>query len=235
VAELLHDRNRLFHSWKNGRASGNGFLEDYACVVEGLLALYRTTFTERWFTTARDLADAMTLYFRRPAGGFYDTSSDHESLIVRPRSLQDSPTPSGNSMAAAVLLKLAAYTGENTYRDFAEETLASAANVVQRAPVMFGQWLSANLLAEVGLTEVAIVGDLADPHAKALLSTVDSSFRPGLVLGARPAGRASSVPMLAGREPGADVGAAAWVCRDFTCAAPTSDPEELQTLLGRMP
>ena len=234
--ELIRTGDRLAHSWKDGRASGNGFLEDYACVVEGLLALYQTTVDERWFAAARGLIDAMIEYFRRPAGGFYDTSSDHETLITRPRSLQDSPTPSGNSMAATVLLKMAAYTGESSYWSLAEETLASAtASAQKRAPVMFGQWLYAHLLAETGFTEVAIVGDLADAQTKALLRLLDGRFQPALVMAARPVGADSLISILKGREPGPGARAAAWVCRRFTCAPPTSDPDELRNLLVQAP
>jgi uncharacterized protein YyaL (SSP411 family) len=233
--ELVGTGDRLAHSWKSGHASGNGFLEDYACVVEGLLALYQATVDEHWFAAARGLIDAMVERFRRPAGGFYDTSSDHETLITRPRSLQDSPTPSGNSMAATVLLKMAAYTGESSYGSLAEETLASATALAQRAPVMFGQWLSAHLLAETGFTEVAIVGDSADPQTKALLRLLDGRFQPALVIAARPVGADSLISMLKGREPGPGVRAAAWVCRRSTCAPPTSDPDELRNLLVQTP
>ena len=138
---LIRPSSRLAHGWKDGTARGNGFLEDYACVIEGILALYQTTFAEKYYTVAKDLADAMIEHFRHPAGGFYDTSDDHETLVFRPRSLQDSPTPSGNALAATVLLKIAAYTGDNRYRSLAEETLAPAADLVTRALVMFRQAL----------------------------------------------------------------------------------------------
>ncbi len=170
--------------------------------------------------------------FRRPAGGFYDTSFDHETLITRPRSLQDSPTPSGNSMAAMVLLKMAAYTGESAYWTLAEETLDPMGPLVERAPLAFGNWLSAWHLAAEGLVEVAVVGDADHPKTRALRSVVDGSFRPTQIAAARPPGAASIVPLLAGREPPPGGGAAAWVCRRSTCAAPTSDPEELNTLLA---
>ena len=231
LRELLRPGYRVFHSWKDGLASGNGFLEDYASLVEGLLALYQTTFAERWFVAARGLTDAMIEFFRRPAGGFFDTSSDHEALITRPRSLQDSPTPSGNSMAVTVLLRMAAYTGESTYSTLAEETLDPIASVAERAPLAVGQWLSAYHLADSGLVEVAVVGDMDNPRTKALLSVVNSTFRPAQVAAARPPAAESIIPLLAGRESQPDDWAAAWVCRRSTCAAPTSDPDELRALL----
>ena len=125
---------RLLHSWKDGRKSGDAFLDDYACVADGLLALYGCTLEERWFAAARDLIDDLAERFPRPAGGFYDTSVDHENLITRPRAMYDSPTPTGNSMAATVLLKMAGYTGENRYRELAEDALDSLAVWGKRSP-----------------------------------------------------------------------------------------------------
>ena len=231
LRELLRPNHRVFHSWKDGRTSGNGFLEDYACLVEGLLALYQATFADRWFTAARGLTDAMVEHFHRPAGGFYDTSSDHERLITRPRSLQDSPTPSGNSMAATVLIKMAAYTGDSTYWTLAEKTLDPMGSMIARAPLALGQWLYAYQLAASGLVEVSVVGDARHPDTQALLAVVNAAFRPAQISAGRPSGTASIIPMLAAREPGEGVPVAAWVCRHSTCAAPTSDPEELRTLL----
>jgi uncharacterized protein YyaL (SSP411 family) len=231
LRELLRPGYRVFRSWKDGLASGNGFLEDYVCLAEGFLALYQATFSERWFAAAQGLTDAMVEHFRRPAGGFYDTSSDHEALITRPRSLQDSPTPSGNSMAVVVLLKTAAYTGESVYQTLAEATLQSMGSLVERAPLAFGQWLSAFQLIDDGAVEVAVVGSADHPGTKALLAAVNSGFRPAQVVAARSPGAESVIPILAGREPPPGTGAAAWVCRHSTCAAPTSDPEELRGLL----
>ena len=121
----------------------SGVLEDYACLAEGLLALYGATFDERWFGAARALADAILDRFADPAGGFFDTADDHEILITRPKDLQDNAVPSGNAMAATVLLRLAALTGEARYRDAAEAALRLVAEVAPRHPTFFAQWLVA--------------------------------------------------------------------------------------------
>ncbi len=223
---------RLFHSWKDGHISGDGFLDDHACVAEGFLALYRCTFDERWFVAARSLADALIERFDRPGGGFYDTSAGHEALISRPRAAYDSPTPTGSSMAATVLLKMAAYTGEDRYRAKAEEALASLAHVAAAAPVMAGQWLSAALLAEGPVTETAIVGDLEHPRGQALVETARRRFQPLMVVAARHAGAATAIPILDDREPAPESTAQAWVCRHATCSTPTDDPEVLTALLA---
>ena len=233
LRELVRPGHRLYHSWKDGRAAGNGFLDDYACLVEGLLALYQATFQEKWFMAARRLTDSMVESFRRPAGGFYDTSSDHETLITRPRSLQDSPTPCGNSITATVLLKMAAFTGEGRYWTLAEQTLAPMGLLLERAPLAFGQWLRAYQALESGVTEVAIVGRPENPRTKALLDVYNSGFRPATVLAARPPATGSVISLLAEREPPAGVGAAAWVCEHSTCAAPVTDPEGLRAALDK--
>ena len=96
---------RLLRSWGDGAgARYNAYLEDYAFLADGLLALYQTTFEPRWFLWARELAEWMLTHFQDPAGGFFDTSDDHEALLHRPKDTQDNATPSGNSMAAGVLL-----------------------------------------------------------------------------------------------------------------------------------
>ena len=112
LAGLLRPDGRLGRSWKDGRSTGEGVLEDYAHLADGLLALYEATFDERWFVDARGLTDTILDHFVDPVGGFFDTADDHEALITRPKDVQDNAIPSGGSMAASVLLRLAALTGE---------------------------------------------------------------------------------------------------------------------------
>lgn len=224
---LVDTNGRLIHSWRDGRVSGRAFLDDHAAVAEGMLALYAATFDERWFAAARRFVDDLFDHFRRPTGGFFDTSDDHEPLLVRPRSLEDSPSPCGNSLAATVLLRMAAYTGDARYQLAAEQTLDSSPELVSRAPMMFGQWLSAALLRKRGLAEVAVVGALDTEDGEALISPLRTAFRPDVVVAARPAGRPTLVPILQDREPAAGMQAAAWVCRHSTCSAPTADPKTL--------
>ena len=157
---LLDANGRLWRSWKDGRATGAGVLEDYACLAEGLLALYGATFDERWFRAARGLAEAILARFADPAGGFFDTAADHEVLITRPKDLQDNAVPSGNAMAVTVLLRLAALTGEGRYRDAAEAGLRLVAELAPRHPTFFGQWLVALDFALAEVDEIAIVGDV---------------------------------------------------------------------------
>ncbi|MBM4408805.1 MAG: thioredoxin domain-containing protein [Chloroflexi bacterium] len=222
---------RFSRSWKDGRASGQGVLEDQAHVAEGLLALYAATWDERWYAAALETADAMLRHFRDPAGGFFDTADDHEPLPARPKELQDNALPSGNAMAVTVLLKLAALTGDGRYRDAAERGLGLVSAFAARYPTGFGQWLSALDFALAEVLEVAIVGDQADPATGALLAQVRAGYRPHEVVALAPGGTPSAIPLLHDR-PLLDGLPTAYVCRGFACRRPTTDPAELSRQLS---
>ena len=221
---------RLRRSWKDGRASAEGVLEDYAHLAEGLLALYEATFDERWFTAARELADSILDHFADPAGGFFDAADDAETLVTRPKDLQDNAIPSGGAMAATLLLRLAALTGERRYRDAAERAIGQAVDVAPRHPTFFGQWLVALDLALATVAEVAIVGTPDDPATEALLAVIRQGHRPYQVLAVSDQPDASAVPLLHGRTL-LDGRPAAYVCRNFACRRPVSEPAELAALL----
>ncbi|HRO25611.1 MAG TPA: thioredoxin domain-containing protein, partial [Promineifilum sp.] len=179
---LRQTDGRLLRSWRAGtRARYNAYLEDYAFLADGLLALYQTTFEPRWFLWARELAEWMLTHFQDSAGGFFDTSDDHETLLHRPRDVQDNATPSGNSMAAHVLLALSLYTGEGRYWDTAESMVAALAEPMMRYPGAFSHWLCAAALIMAEPREVAIVGDPAAADTRELLDVLQSRYRPALV------------------------------------------------------
>ena len=228
VDGLLSADGSLKRSWKDGRAVGSGVLEDYAHLAEGLLALYETTFDERWFSIARGLADRILERFADPAGGFFDTASDHERLITRPKDPQDNAVPSGGAMATTVLLRLAAWTGEGRYREAAERALGTVSPFLARYPTGFAQWLVAASFAASDAVEVAIVGDPSDPATRELLEPVWSSWRPNQVLAVAPADRAaaSEVPLLQDRV-AIDGRPTAYVCRNFACNLPVTDAAAL--------
>jgi uncharacterized protein YyaL (SSP411 family) len=232
VGGLLGEDGVLRRSWKDGRAVGQGILEDHAHLAEGLLALYETTFDERWFTTARSLMDRVLARFVEPSGGFYDTADDHERLITRPKDPQDNAVPSGGAMAATVLLRLAAWTGEARYREAAEGALASVGPYLTRYPTGFAQWLVAMTFAAADVDEVAIVGELDDGATRALLEPAWATWRPAQVLAAAGTDDASRsvVPLLADR-PAIDGRATAYVCHGFVCDLPVHDPAALAARL----
>ena len=226
LAGLLRPDGRLGRSWKDGRATGAGVLEDYADLADGLLALYEATFDERWFAIARQLADTIMARFSDHAGGFFDTADDHETLLTRPKDPQDNATPAGGSMATRVLLRLAALTGDTGFRTAAERALETVTPYLERYPTGFANWLSAAELVVGGIVEIAIVGDRADPATQALLEVARAGGRDDIVVAVSSDPAASIVPLLADRIA---VGGrpTAYVCRDFACRLPVTDPVAL--------
>ena len=232
LRELRRPNGRLWRTWRNGQAKLNGYLEDYACLASGLVELYQTTFDPRWFEAARELADAMLAHFADPAGGFFDTSEDHETLITRPKDVQDNATPSGNAMAATVLAQLAALTGDARFADAVAQGLPLVGRFAGEHATEFGQWLCAADFTLAGAHEVAIVGDLEDPGTRGLIDAAFAVYRPRQVVAAAAPAESTTVPLLVGR-PTVDGAATAYVCRNFACELPVTDAAGLTAQLAR--
>ena len=230
TAGLLADDGSLSRSWKDGRAVGRGVLEDYAHLADGLLALYETSYDEESFDIARRIVDRVLARFADPAGGFHDTADDHERLVTRPKDVQDNAVPSGNAMAARVLLRLAAWTGESSYRDAAERAIRVVVPFVGRYPTGFAQWLGAMDLALAPVVEIAIVGAPDDPATAALLAEARRGFRPNQVISVAQDPTTSVVPLLRDRV-AIDGRPTAYVCRGFVCRLPVTDPVALREQL----
>jgi uncharacterized protein YyaL (SSP411 family) len=222
---------RLLRTWKAGsQAKYNAYLEDYAFLTEGLLALYQTTFDGRWFQWARELADTMLAHFPDAEnGGFFDTRDDHEQLIHRPKDLQDNAIPSGNSMAAHVLLKLSLLSGEPAYWDTAERATRDIGTLMAQYPSGFGEWLNAASLIMGESREVALVGN--EKQIAPLLDVVRTGYRPLLVVAAGAGVKDESIPLLANRRQVNDSGTA-YVCKRFVCESPVTDADALAAQLG---
>jgi uncharacterized protein YyaL (SSP411 family) len=231
LAGLRTVDGRLRRSWKDGRATADGVLEDHADLADGLLALYEATFDERWFVEARALGEIILDHFADPDGGFFDTADDAETLVARPRDLQDNAMPSGGAMATTVLLRLAALTGETRYQAAAERALDAVIEVAPRHPTFFAQWLIALDLATMPIDEVALIGDFADPAMAQLRAVTRRGFRPHRVLAGSAEPDASAVPLLQGRF-ALDGRPTAFVCRAFACRQPVHEPEALEAQLA---
>jgi uncharacterized protein YyaL (SSP411 family) len=230
LSDLRDSRGRLLRTFKDGRASLNAYLEDYAFLVEALLALYQATFDPRWFEASRELADAMIGRYADSEGGpFFTTSSDHEALVVRPKDYEDHPIPSGNSSAAFGLLRLAAYTGEREYERHALEVLGALGAPAARHPQAFGHLLQAIHFHLAPPREVALVGTSLDPFVEVLRA----AYRPTAVAAAMQPDDASAqeaIPLLRDRE-AVDGRSAAYVCVKFACRLPVTEPQELAAAL----
>jgi uncharacterized protein YyaL (SSP411 family) len=225
----------LRRAWKDGQLGATrAFLEDYALLADGLLTLYEATFEPEWLLEARALADTMLAdYWDDAIGGFYDTAADHEQLVVRPRDTGDNATPSGNSVAAEALLRLATIFDHQGYRERALTVLGGMAPFMERYPTGFGRYLVAAERALFPGPEIALVGDLGSEQLRALAEELRRPFLPGTVaLHRAPLGEpAIDSPLLAGREM---VGgqATAYVCRSYACQLPVTDAAALRGQLG---
>ncbi|MBZ0279936.1 MAG: thioredoxin domain-containing protein [Anaerolineae bacterium] len=223
---------RLYRTHKDGKSKINAYLEDYANLIDGLLELYQTTFDERWFIEAHRLADHVLDHFAAEDGGFFDTSDDHESLITRPRNMQDNATPSGNSMMARQLVRLLAYTGDSRYDESARRALALLTEAMRQVPGAFGEALSAVDMLVAGLAEVAIVGKPDDAATIALLDVVRKPYRPNVIQALTPVDikEESPIPLLSYRTQRNDQ-PTVYVCRHFACANPVNTADAVRELL----
>ena len=228
---LRRPDGRLRRSWKDGRATADGVLEDHADLAEGLLALYQATPDERWFTASVSLAEVMLARFVDSSGGFFDTADDGERLVVRPKDLQDNAVPSGNAMAVTVLLRLTSLTGEPRYRAAADRAIATVGPLLGQHPTAFAQWLVALELAHAGMTEIAIVGDPAAEETRRLVRIASRGYAPFRVLAVTGAPASSAVPLMRDRF-ALNGRPTAFVCRDFACRQPVHEPEALAALLA---
>ena len=214
---------------KDGRAHLNAYLEDYAAVALGMLALYQVTFELRWLRTAIDLAQTILDRFHDPAaGGFFQTAADHEQLVARRKDFVDSAIPAGNSLAADLLLRLARLLDRPELADHAAGSLALMAEAMGEQPLAFGRLLAAlDFYVNPGF-EIAIIGDPAGDDTRALLAEVYRRFMPNTVLAAGAPGDEAigEVPLLAGREMRGGR-PTAYVCRNYACNLPVTEPEAL--------
>lgn len=228
----MDDRARLARTSRDGRAGANaGVLEDYADVAEGFLALASVTGEGVWLEFAGFLLDHVLAQFTDPASGaLYDTAADAERLIRRPQDPTDNATPSGWSAAAGALLSYAAQTGSAPHRTAAERALGVVKALGPRAPRFVGWGLAVAEALLDGPREVAVVGPAGHTMTRALHRTALLGTAPGAVV-AVGAAESDELPLLAGR-PLVEGEPAAYVCRNFTCDAPTTDPERLRTALS---
>jgi hypothetical protein len=211
---------RLFRSVRDGRASGAGFLDDYANVANGLLELHAATGELRWLLEARRLALlAVELFVDDEGGGFFLSPADGDERVARTKDLQDTPIPSGSSMLAWVLLRLARIWGDDELERRAVSVFRLVEPALRRAPGAFAWMLCGLDLWLSPPREIAVVGEVGSPVARAALAP----FQPGTVVAVGPS---DDVPLLAGKGV-VDGRTAVYVCERFVCKVPATEPEEL--------
>ena len=226
---------RLLRTYKDGQARLKGYLEDYAFLIDGLLALHEATLDMRWLQEARSMADAMLdLFWDEGEQAFFDTGRDHEELILRPRDVFDNAVPSGGSVAVDVLLRLAILIDSPDYSRKASAALRSMQTVMAQAPMGFGQWLCALDFSLSTPREIAVVGPWSDPATQSLLDQVYSRYMPNKVLtGYDPSqpGAAEEIPLLEDKDMISGL-PAAYVCQNYACLIPATGPEALAEQLA---
>ncbi|HEY2073265.1 MAG TPA: hypothetical protein VGG88_06795, partial [Gaiellaceae bacterium] len=212
LGELL-DVDPLWRTLRDGRTRHPAYLDDYANVANGLIELHVATGELRWLLAARRVAlQAVELFADDERGGFFLTPAGGEELVARRKELDDNPTPSGNSMLAYVLLRLARIWGEDELERRAAGVLRLVRDVMPRAPSAFGWALCALDLYLSPPREIAIVARPDGELARAALRRFD----PNAVVAFGPS---NDVPLLAGKEE-----EGVYVCERFACRAPVTDP-----------
>ena len=231
LAKMSQADGKLYRTYKDGQAKLNAYLEDYAAFVRGLIALYESTFDLRWLAEASRLTRLFLEQFGdSDAGGLFQTGADHERLVVRRKDFIDNAIPSGNSLAAESLLRLAKLTGNEGYRHEASRIFLPMASAMAQQPTGFGRLLGSLDDFLHPSQEVAIVGDPEDPATQALLAVVRRRYLPHTVVALKRPGAENPLPLLEGRglvngKP------AAYVCENFACKLPVTDVDELSRLL----
>jgi uncharacterized protein len=215
LGPLSTTEGRLFRTWRAGEARNAGVLEDYADVAHGLYELHVATGELRWLEQSRRLALlAVELFGDEERGGFFMTAADGERLVSRKKEFDDNPTPSGNSMLAYVLLRLARLWGDDELERRAVGVFRFVAPLLTRAPSAFGHALCALDLHFSPPREVAVMGAPDSPVARRELA----GFEPNAVVAFGPS---DEVPLLRGKDY-VDGRPAVYVCENFACRAPVT-------------
>ena len=222
LTQMRSENGQLLHSWRHGTAKLDAYLDDYTCLANGLISLYEADFDERWLQAAISLVDEVLARFAdAERGGFFFTATDHEELITRQKDFYDNAVPSGNSMAALALLRLAKLTGRPDYLTAAEATLKAAAGLIERAPQAAGQMLQALDLFNGPTPEIVIVGNVQHADTAAAVASLRKHFLPNKVVACReePTSSGPLAPLFEGKASQGEE-PAVYVCQDFACQAP---------------
>ncbi len=238
---LEHLRNpdgTLWRTWNSGERRGSGVLEDYAFLADGLVRLHQADGDIQWLDAAVALMDTAIEILGRPGGpDFFDTPETGTGLSVRPQSIQDNATPSGNSVAADVLLTLGTLTGRSELVDRAEGILAGLADLVIQHPGAFGRYLAVMERLSSPVYTLVIGGDPSTATHQHLTATALRYPSPVLVTAHAAADLAESTveryPVMRERS-GKDGGSAAWLCREGACKLPATSVPELEKRLAEM-
>lgn len=234
LSNLRRDDGRLLHTWRNGVAKLDAYLDDYSYLILSLTALYDASHDERWIDVAIELTEQMIEHFGDDGAGFFFTAADHEALIARSKEFQDSSVPSGNSMAACALTRLGQLTGRSDWLAIAEKTAQAAVGLMKRSPLASGQMLIAveQFLSES--SELVLVAEKSEQierlkqlarkhapkHSVLICRAADQEFRSSAL-----------DKVLEGKMP-VDGNPTLYICQGFRCQSPVVGVDRIQAALG---
>ncbi|MEG6615013.1 thioredoxin domain-containing protein [Peptococcaceae bacterium 1198_IL3148] len=224
---LFNDQDRLLARHREGESAFPAYLDDYAFLTWGLLELYNATFKFEYVEKSLKLTDDMVnLFWDQQQGGFFFYGSDGEQLITRPKEIYDGAMPSGNSVAALNLVRIARITGEERWQQYADEQIIAFAGEVEKYPKGYSLFVMAGLLHQESPLEIVIIGDRQSDETQQMIKTVQTQFIPEATLVYKPQNAEIALPLLKGRD---TVGGktTAYICKDFACQAPITSSEEL--------
>ncbi len=236
AGSMMQDAN-LVHTHSGDKPGIEGYLEDYALVILGLLKLQTVIFSAPYLNLAISLADTMIDRFVNNADGlFYDNPNASDKLFVRPRNTIDSPLPSGNSAAIGALLYIWALTGKESYKEVAERSLKGMQKQMASFPRGFAGWLCALDFSLAQRLELAVIGKEGDRESQKFINAIYSEYLPNKVLCSYdPAGEPAGHGVLLLKDRGMVNGkATVYICESNTCLAPITNIEELSSSLQNL-
>ncbi len=229
------DSGRLRRTDSNSDNGSRGFLDDYASLIDGLLVLHSADGDPRWLVEAEALArSAVDLFWDPQRSQFYDTGSDQEALIVRPRDVTDNAHPSGHSMMTDVLIRLSTITGNSDFRNMAGQSLRGVRGIMEQFPTGAGHWLCALDSYLADSKEAVVVTDGGHSEAAPMLRRLASAFEPSAVKVAMTSGDEGrgEWPVFSGRTT-VNGQPTAYVCRNYACQLPTNDADTMMAEFAR--
>jgi len=237
LLSALRPNDRLHRTWKDGRAGPPGFLDDHAFVAQGLLDLHEATFEPRWLEEALRLAEATEeLFADRERGGWFASGADQERLIARERPTHDGAEPSGASVATLVALRLAAFTGDDRWREVADRALRAYGPVLEERPFVLGEMLLALDFRTDAAREVVLVWPEGSGPPAPLLEALRATFLPSRALTGAAEGaalaRLSRTARIAEGKAAVGGRATAFVCERGACQLPATDAAALRRQLA---
>ena len=228
----LRKKGRMLRSYREGRARLNGYLEDYAYLIEALITLYQATFHREWLNEAVSLTETMLAEFwDKQERSFYFTGRSHEKLLVRHKDYADNATPAANSVATLVLLKLAHLTGNRDYGRHAEQILQHMSQSLQQIPAIFSYQLCALDWHLGPVREFVLVAQ--EKNQEEFQKAIHARFLPNKVVAGKTAGTESDLPLLQGRDSVANK-PTAYICENFSCKQPITNHRELVRELDQL-